>query len=386
MSERLRILFASPAYWPALAFGGPIWMARELNDRAAAAGHEVTVLTTSIVDLHRERTFRSHTRDVEGVTVDYLATPLRYRWMGITPSLPLALRRLPRPDVVHIFGFRDVVTTGVARWARRKGIPYVFEPLGMFEPRVRKVRFKRMFDASFVRNVAGAAALVVTTSEREKRQVIAGGVPADRVEVMGNGFPEPPAESSVGTPLRDRLGIDGAPLVLYVGRLAKDKGVELLLEAVRGIDGAHVLLAGPDDGHGVAARVEALAAAPDMAGRIHRLEPESRPLDLYREADVFVLPSAGESFGMVAAEAAAAGTPVIVTDRCGVAEFLGDDGALVVPFDAAAIGQAVSRILTDEPLRDRIRAGGLAAAARYSWAEMARSQENIYRLAIARSR
>jgi glycosyltransferase involved in cell wall biosynthesis len=386
MSERLRILFASPAYWPALAFGGPIWMARELNGRAAAAGHEVTVLTTSIVDLHRERTFRSHTADVEGVTVDYLATPLRYRWMGITPGLPLALRRLPRPDVVHVFGFRDVVTTGVARWARRNGIPYVFEPLGMFEPRVRKVRFKRVFDASFVRNVAGAAALVVTTSEREKRQVVAGGVPADRVEVRGNGFPEPPAGTPAGTPLRDRLGIDGAPLVLYVGRLAKDKGVELLLEAVRGIDGAHVLLVGPDDGHGVAARVEAFAAEPGMAGRIHRLEPDSRPLDLYREADVFVLPSAGESFGMVAAEAAALGTPVVVTDRCGVAEFLGDDGALVVPFDAAAIREAVSRLLGDGPLRDRIRAGGLAAAARYSWAEMARSQENLYRLAIARSR
>ena len=66
-----------------------------------------------------------------------------------------------------------------------------------------------------------------------------------------------------------------------------------------------------------------------------------RPLDLYADADVFVLPSAGESFGMVAAEAAAAGTAVVVTDQCGIAEWLSPDGALVVPYNVDAICGAV---------------------------------------------
>jgi glycosyltransferase involved in cell wall biosynthesis len=386
VSERLHILFASPVYWPALAFGGPIWAARELNDRAAVAGHEVVVVTTSLVDLHGERTFRTRSAEVGGATVHYLATPARYRWMGITPSLALALRGLSRPDVVHVFGFRDVVTTGVARWARRNDIPYVFEPLGMFMPRVRKVRFKRLFDASAVKNVARGAALLIASSEHEKQQIAATGVVPDRVAVRGNGFPPPAEDTSPpeDTSLRQALGIEGAPLVLYVGRIAKDKGVDVLLDAVRGLDGVHVVFAGPDDGHGVGATLDAAEAAPQTAGRVHRLTPESRPLDLYREADVFVLPSAGESFGMVAAEAAAVGTPVVVTDRCGVAEFLGDDGALVVPYDGGAIREAISRILHDARLRESLRAGGFAAAERYSWAEMARRQEDLYRLAIAR--
>ena len=385
MSERMRILVGSPAYWPALAFGGPIWAARELNERAVAAGHAVDVVTTSIVDLHGERTFRTRTADVGGVTVHRLATPARYRWMGITPSLPLVLRRLPRPDVVHVFGFRDVVSTGVARWAHKHGVPYVFEPLGMFEPRVRKVQFKRLFDASVVRDVARRAAVVVASSELEKRQIVAGGVPAGRVEVRGNGFPPPERDAAPGTCLRDRLGIDGAPLVLYVGRLAKDKGIDLLLDAVAELDGTHLVLAGPDDGHGVDALIDAAAADPATAGRIHRLEPDVRPLELYGEADVFVLPSAGESFGMVAAEAAAFGTPVVVTDRCGVAEFLGKDGAVVVSYDCHAIRDAVARILHDGQLRERLREGGLAAAERFSWDEMARRQEELYRLAVVRA-
>ena len=111
--------------------------------------------------------------------------------MGITPSLPVALERLPRPDVVHVLGFRDAVSTGVAAWARLRRIPYVFEPLGMFEPRLRKVTLKRALDATLYRGVASGAAAVVVSSEREAAHVREGGVHADRVRVRGNGFPDP---------------------------------------------------------------------------------------------------------------------------------------------------------------------------------------------------
>ena len=83
--------------------------------------------------------------------VTYLSTPISYRWMGITPSLPLALERLERPDVVHVLGYRDPISTGVAAWAWLRRIPYVFEPLGMFEPRLRKVPLKRALDATLYR-------------------------------------------------------------------------------------------------------------------------------------------------------------------------------------------------------------------------------------------
>src|SRR6184192_3985209 len=112
----LRILFAAPAWAPSRAFGGPVVAAGELVRRLVSRGHEVDVVTTTILDLETRPGLRSSIRVVDGATVRYLATPLRYRWMGITPSLPFALARLHRPDVVHVFGFRDPVTTGVAAW------------------------------------------------------------------------------------------------------------------------------------------------------------------------------------------------------------------------------------------------------------------------------
>src|SRR3954451_24160551 len=152
----VRILFAAPVWAPSRAFGGPVVAAGELVPRLVARGHVVDVVTTTLVDLRHPPSARSRVESVDGSTVHYLGTPLHYRWMGITPTLPVLLTRLPRPDVVHVFGFRDPVTTGTAAWCRLTRVPYVFEPLGMFQPRLRKVLLKRALDATLYRRVATA--------------------------------------------------------------------------------------------------------------------------------------------------------------------------------------------------------------------------------------
>lgn len=346
----------------------------------------VEVLTTTIVDLHSRPAFRSSVGAVEGATVRYLSTPLRYRWMGITPTLPAALARMDQPDVAHIFGFRDPVTTLVATWCRVTTVPYVFEPLGMFEPRLRKVLLKRALDATLYRGVARGAAAVVVASQREADAVVAWGIPAEKVRIRGNGFPEPFGAEPNGK-LRARLGIPAnAPIVLYVGRVATGKGIEHLLEVTRHLADVHLVIAGPDDRHGTSALVERAKEDTITAGRIHRLPAsEGPPHDLYPQADVFVLASAGESFGMAAAEAAAAGTPVIVSDRCGIADFFHDGEAVVVPYERSAIVAAVRNVLRDDELQARLARGGVTAARRTSWGHVTDVQEEIYREVAART-
>jgi glycosyltransferase involved in cell wall biosynthesis len=383
---RLRILFGAPVWAPSRAFGGPVVAAGELVRRLVARGNEVDVITSTIVDLHSRPPLRSSVGFVDGATVHYLSTPLRYRWMGITPTLPIALARVKRPDVVHIFGFRDPVTTGVAAWCRVARIPYAFEPLGMFEPRLRKVFLKRALDATLYRGVARGAAAVVVASQREATTVIASGIAADRVRVRGNGFPAPFGAEANGD-LRSRLGIPPeAQVILYVGRIAAGKGIEYLLEAARELGDAHLVIAGPDERHGTSALVDRAKQDPATRGRIHTLPvSEEPPHDLYPQADVFVLASAGDSFGIVAAEAAAAGTPVIVSDRCGIAGFFDDGEALVVPYERAAIVEAVRNVLADAELSARLARGGVAAARRTSWDHVTDVQEEIYREVASRT-
>lgn len=380
--SRMRIAFVTPAYWPALSFGGPIWVFRALARELVVRGHHVDVWTTSLVELG-VRPHGSREDDVDGARVHYLGTPLRFRWMGIAPRLPLALDRR-RPDVLHVFGYRDFVGTAATAWARARRVPYVFEPLGMFRPKLRKVALKRVLDSTIYRGVATGARAAIATSEVERRELLDGGVSPERIVVRPNGFPEP-LESPPGR-LRELAGVNGGePLVLSVGRVARGKGLELVVEALPRLPGVHFVVAGPDGGHGMTAELLRLRDRLGVSDRVHLLGsvgPEP-PLDLYGDADVFVLASRHENFGLVAAESAAAGTPSVVTDRCGIAELLGGRGALVVPYEREAVRGALDRLLGDAELRGALAAGGREVAAENAWPRIAELQERIYQRAVA---
>ncbi len=378
MARPLRILFAAPAYWPATAFGGPVPVMRALARELGELGHRVDVVTTTVTGIGERPSRASRTAEVDGASVRYLGTPLRFRWFGVTPSLVRTLRGLPRPDVVHVFGFRDYVSTVTTHWCRRNGIPYVFEPLGMFRPKLRKVRLKGVLDRTLYRSVPREAALAIAASEIERRELEAA-VRPERIVIRPNGFPPPFDPPPRPGPLRAHLALDAeTPLVLCVGRVARGKGLEHLTAAVGRLGGVELAIVGPDDGHGLTSELLRLRDRIGAGGRVHLLGVVDSPLELYGDADVLVLASAHENFGMVAAEAAAAGTPSIVTDRCGVAELLRDRGALVVPYGETQLHDGLARLLADNDLRAELGRRGREVAAALSWNNVARLQAEIY--------
>src|SRR5215210_4127104 len=378
MAPALRIVFAAPAYWPATAFGGPIPVMRALATELSALGHRVDVVTTTLTQIGERPSRASRVADGDNASVRYLGTPARFRWFGVTPTLRRELRALPRPDVVHVFGYRDWVSTVTAAWCLRNGVPYVFEPLGMFRPKLRKVLLKRLLDGTLYRAVPRRAALGIAVSEIERRE-LATVVPPTRIAIRPNGFPPPYEPPPRPGPLRLRLGLDAdAPLVLSVGRLARGKGLEQLVAAVARLEGVQLAIAGPDDGHGLVPVLTHLAARLGAERRVHLLGPVASPFELYGDADVHALPSAHENFGMVAAEAAAAGTASVLTDGCGVAEHLGGRGAVVIPFGEGPLHDTLARLLADEGVRAELGRGGREVAAELSWQNVARLQAEIY--------
>jgi len=379
----VRIVFACPAFWPSSAFGGPILVLRELARGLVERGHVVDVVTTSIADLTTRPGWRSQRRIVDGATVYSLATPMRYRWMGVTPTVWRELSRLPRPDVLHVFGFRDVVGTLAAAWARRHRVPYVFEGLGMVEPKLRKVALKRALDATVYRSVIRDARLLVAASGREADEYRAAGTDASRIAIRPNGFPAPRPSAPRPGPLRALLGLGAeTPLVVSVGRVARGKGLDLLVRSVAPLEDAHLAIVGPDDRHGLRPELIALRSELGVEERVHLtgLWPRSDtpPLELYADADVAALVSAHENFGMAAAEAAAAGTASVVSDRCGIAELMRGRAALVVPYAVEPARAAIARLLADDQLRARLGSGGRELAAETSWPDVVRLQETLY--------
>jgi D-inositol-3-phosphate glycosyltransferase len=175
---------------------------------------------------------------------------------------------------------------------------------------------------------------------------------------------------------RGVLGLADAPLVLFVGRIQPLKGLDVAVEAfaLLGLPDARMLVVGGPSGPLGAAeleRIDALGARLGVADRIEVRPPvphDGMP-DVYRAADVVIVPSRSESFGMVAAEAQASGIPVVAARVGGLAYALDDgvSGYLVSGWEPSDYADRMRRLLTDAALARRMRAAAFSNSERFSW-------------------
>jgi glycosyltransferase involved in cell wall biosynthesis len=390
------ILSVTQSYAPFYEFGGPPVKVEALANGLAKRGHEVSVLTVDwgfesrwASGPHRGEAERSPfgwNWKAEGVTSVYLPTWFRYRAATWNPAVTRYCRAsLQDFAVVHIFGLYDLLGPTVAEECRQRKIPYVIEPIGMFAPIVRNIFLKRVYHARWGKEMLAGAAAVIATSEQEVEELAAGGIERTKIVLRRNGVIVPRGLPDHGQ-FRAEQGIPSdALLILFLGRLSEKKSPDLLLEAFaelgESIAGRVVWLAfaGPDES-GMQARLEELARTRGVRSRVVFSGPVfgDRKWAAYQDADVFVLPSQNENFGNTAAEAAACGTPVVVTENCGVAPLLNGLAGIVVRHETAEVAQAVKQMLNDEGLRRRFSEGGKRAASRLGWDEPVSAMENMY--------
>ena len=392
----MRILNVTETYAPFLEFGGPPVKVRALSEGLAGRGHQVTVLTadwglekrlqTPEEKIAAERSPFGWRRNENGVQAIYIPTWLRYRRVSWNPAIKRYCRaRLQNFDLVHIFGLYDLLGPPVAAASRKRGLPYVLEPIGMFVPIVRSLWLKRMYHAIWGVRLLDGARAVVATSEREAEELVAGGVARPRVVLRRNGVEVPGSWPEKGA-FRKAHGISlEEKLVLFLGRLSAKKSPDLLLRAFAQLSGRSagipmkLVFAGPDES-GEESKLGELAAQLGVRAKVQFVGPVfgENKWAAYRDADVFVLPSQNENFGNTAAEAVAAGTPAIVTEQCGIAPLLADEAGLAVHHNAAALSEALERVLLDPELRERFAAGCTRVTSRLGWEEPVREMETLY--------
>jgi glycosyltransferase involved in cell wall biosynthesis len=183
--------------------------------------------------------------------------------------------------------------------------------------------------------------------------------------------------------VRPRYGVPSdVPLVITVGRLAREKRFDVLLtafaEAARD-NAARLLVVG---GGPQAADLRHAAAQLGLAGRVIFTGPleHDRVLDCYAAAEVFAFASPTETQGLVVVEAMAAGLPVAAVSGGGVAEVVSDGvTGLLVPPETGALASAIHRFLHDEPLRRRCAQAGREAARAYAIGEVVQRLVTLYR-------
>jgi len=234
--------------------------------------------------------------------------------------------------------------------------------------------------------------LASTPAERDQLAMHYGAVP-ERIEVVPPGVDHSVFFPADGRVAKERLGLDGRRVLLFAGRIQPLKGVGLAvqcLEELHDPDAMLLVVGGPSgpDGNEELRRVCALAHDLGVAGNVQFVPPQPHTMlaDYYRAADVCIVPSRAESFGLVALEAAACGTPVVAASVGGLRSLVEDGatGFLVDDRDPAAYAAPVAMLLDDPALAAEMGARASAQSRKYSWSITAARLRRLYGDLVAR--
>ena len=354
----MRILFTLPSLHP--DYGGP---ARSVPALALAlrcvAGIEVW--------LSAQDGSESDRPEVRDISVHF--------------HVSIALQELESIDLIHDHGVWQRCHIAVARCATRRGIPRVVSPRGMLEPWAlsQKKWKKRIAWFLYQRRLLTQCRLVHATSTAEESNLRKLGLTMP-IAVIPNGMDLP----SLAPPGVEGFAKPATPRnALFLSRLHPKKGLELLIEAWAKIRPSHwhLLVAGPGDPNYIQF-LKDLVARHHLQAEIEFLGPISdheKP-SLFERAELFLLPSYSENFGMVVAEALSFGIPVITTTGCPWSELESFRCGWWVEPTAGSISDALSEATTlgSDTLAEMGRRGRSLISERYAWAGIARRMSDAY--------
>ncbi|TVQ09917.1 MAG: glycosyltransferase [Leptolyngbya sp. DLM2.Bin27] len=394
----MRVLQIIPSISP--VYGGPSQMVRGFAQGLAAAGAEVTILTTNANGDSGQLPLAvplGLPLPEENYTVRYFACSPWRRYKFSLGLLRWLSQHAYEYDLAHIHALFSPLSTAAAWAARRRGLPYVLRPLGTLDPAdlQKKKRLKQLYGRLLeAPNLAGAAALHFTSPIEAAVSHRFGVTTTDWVIPLGV-QPPPAVTVAERQQILVQLGIPlDRPIVLYLSRLDPKKGLDLLLPALeqlatQGLD-FHLVLAGgnPQDPayeQAIARQVKAgvLGDRTSLTGFVTGPTKAA----LLQAADLFVLPSYYENFGIAVAEAMAAGVPVVVSKGVYIWPDIAASGSgWVCELTVEGLAQSLIEALTD-PHQRQIRGQQAQVYTKgcYEWGAIAHQTLAAYETVISQS-
>ena len=387
----MRVLQIVPSI--SLIYGGPSQMVRGFAQALAAAGAEVTILTTnangdsgqSPLDVPLGVPVKEN-----NYTVRYFACSPWRRYKFSAGLLRWLHQHGHEYDLAHIHALFSPLSTAAATVARWQGLPYVLRPLGTLDPadlqkkKWLKQIYGRLLEAP---NIAGAAALHFTSPIEAEVSHRFGAQAQDWVIPLGvQPLSELPDEERQRVLAQLKIP-PHRPLVLYLSRLDPKKGLDLLLPALeqvaaRGVD-FHLVLAGgnpQEPGYeravGDRIRTSPLGNRTTLTGFVTGPAKAA----LLQAADLFVLPSYYENFGIAVAEAMAAGVPVVVSKGVYIwPDIAASDSGWVCELSVESVALALAKALENSAQRQlRGQQARIYAQNSYEWGAIAQKTLAAY--------
>jgi glycosyltransferase involved in cell wall biosynthesis len=369
-------------------YGGPSKACWEMARAVAGLGHEVSIYTTNQDGPGELAVPLDRPVYQEGVEIRY--HPIQFpRFWGTSLPLARALQqKIPTVDLVHLHSlylFHNLVT---GQYCRRYGIPYLMRPQGTLDPFIyRRHRWrKRLMELLFEnRNIRGAAALHFTTAEEAELAAPFTFQTPGLVVPLGIDSAELGLLPEAGRFSGQHPEIGDKHIILYFGRINFKKGLDILTKAFSAVahsrDDVHLVITGPDN-EGWGDKVRAWLNEEGLLGRttFTGMLLGAEKLAVLRDADMFVLPSYSENFGIAIIEAMAAGLPVIISDKVNIwREVQGGGAGRVIPCEARALAEEILKLLAQPELAQQMGHNGRTLVQEhFQWSRIAQNLAAAY--------
>lgn len=385
----MKILHVVPIFYPCLAAGGVVNAVYQLGKKQAQQGNDVSVFTT---DSCKEpmNLKKRYDVDVDGIKTYYfknLSNSFKNKLTIDTPyALPFKLKNeIKNYDIVHIHEHRHSLAIIATHYAIKNEIPYVLQAHGSVLPFFQKEKMKEVFDKLWGFNILHNASKVFALTEVEKKQYLKMRVEEKNIEIVPLGIDLEEYENlpKKGN-FRQKYNISNDDkLLLFVGRIHKIKGLDLLIESFSHLnDFKNVKLAivGPDDGFldELNKLIEKFNINPEniiITGPLYNKDKKEAIVD----CDIFIMPSQYESFTTSGLEAMACGKPIILTENNHIHSWVNENVGLSCEYQKEDLSDKIKKLLKNPELMEFYGKNGLKEVKeKYNWDSVEKQVKSIY--------
>lgn len=393
MSKSLKIAQVN-IYFSPFFVGGVEWYVYNISRRLAKMGHDVHVFTA---EKYLDKKAPA-SEVVEGVKVHRLPFKLDFSYrLKVWNGLAGEIARQGKFDIIHAYDYAQSHSRTALRVAKKLGSPCVITVFDIHtmipRPFYKQIPIK-VFERFFARRILTSADMLLVRAPKLIEPLEKIGVPEQKIIVTPSGINEDSLNSFDGTKFLKDQGIQGSPIILFLGRLNPLKGPQHLLkiapEVLKHFPEAAFVFVGPDQSRYLETLREE-AANKNIQHRVFFTGPIYdfvTKMQAYSSCDLFCLPTSYEGTSQAIFEAMSQAKPIISTNVGGIpSQIENEKEGILLPYgDDTALTQAVSGLLLDKD-----RAASLGKAARdkvmaFTYPELAKKLVGIYENAIRKKR